>query len=129
MPNNEHLANLPVPEDESQLSKEAMALLIAMKTYLDRNHGYYLGGLAMPAEFEVNHNITTAHLHELEEHNLIQPIPGFYGYEITPVGVELLTEAGYPPAKNWTVKDVLRLLLDKTIGPILIRLFGLEHWD
>ena len=129
MPNNEHLANLPVPEDESQLSKEAMALLIAMKTYLDRNHGYYLGGLAMPAEFEVDPDITTAHLHELEERGLIQTIPGFYGHEIAPAGVELLTEAGYPPAKNWTVKDVLRLLLDKTLGPTFIRLFGLEHWD
>lgn len=131
MPNNEHLANLPVPEDESQLSKEAMALLIAMKTYLDRWHGYYPACFASGALLEENPQIAVGYFKELLKHKLILRIPWleFDAYEITPEGALLLDEAGYPPVKNWTVKDVLRLLLDKTLGPILIRLFGLEHWD
>ena len=76
----------------------------------------------MPAEFEVDPDITTAHLHELEERGLI------------PDDTRLLRSRdcscrGRIAHKSWVSstktdgKGRTAVLIDKTLGPILIRLF------
>lgn len=136
MQHQETSPSRPISKEIEQLLREdevneAIPLLLAIRNYIDAGKGYFPTIGASAAILNANLEQVREYLSTLHENHLIIQVPGAgtVAVNITNTGLELLIAAGYPPNKNWTVREAAGWLADETIGRALVWLLGLHRLD